>query len=111
MAVTAENLRTEVGANPAADLAPFTSAVNVADTLLRKYVGDEYVNIPLGVYEAAWLAVAVDLYNQRQAPNGVLNQQFATPDGSVTAPVRISADPLRPARPLLEQYVIAVGFA
>lgn len=112
MSVDATQLRNEVKAGTAVPDAMLTNCVSVADTLLREYVEDVYGDIPPSVYDRAWLAVAVDLFNQRRAPNGVLNQQFSSGEGGTeSVPVRISADPLRPARPLLRPWVTPLGIA
>lgn len=111
MAVTAADLRAEVQAGTSVGDALLTSTIEVAESLLREYVGEVYTTIPTKVFDRAWTAVAVDLFNQRRAPNGVLNQQFATETGSESFAVRISADPLRPARPLLKPWVAPLGIA
>lgn len=112
MAITGEQLRTELGSPASIPIELLNNCVSVANELLKKYAGDTYLtDIPTIVAEKAWLAVAVELFNQRRAPNGVLTQQFATPDGSAAVPVRIGADPLRPAYGLLERWIINVGLA
>lgn len=60
---------------------------------------------PAAILDRAYLLVAAELFNQRQAPNGYLNQQFDAPDGIQSEPIRISRDPLAAARPLLAQWV------
>lgn len=111
MAVTAGTLREEVGAG-AADTAALERAVNVGKVLIDKYLADQEVLVAdLGdvVYDEAWLAVAVELWNLRNAPNGVLAQQYGDPD-VVAAPIRVGGDPLRGARQLLASWTIpAIG--
>lgn len=107
MAVTAADLRAEVNAGSGTTDAVLTSCLDVATELLRKYAGDDYTSIPGKVWDRALTATAVDLFNQRKAPNGVLNQQY---DGEST-PIRISSDPLRPAYPLLAPWLNTLGFA
>lgn len=112
MTIDITQLRSEVNAGTSVSDALLTSCVSVADSLLRKHVEDVFDDIPPSVYDRAWMAVAVDLFNQRRAPNGVLNQQFSTSEGGTeSVPVRISADPLRPARPLLRPWVTPLGIA
>ena len=113
MAVDATALKAELGTGASVPDTVLNNCINVADALLRQYAGESYqTDIPPTVAEKAWLAVAVELFNQRQAPNGILNQTFMAADGSgVAAPVRIGADPLRPAYPLLERWVIGTSFA
>lgn len=111
MAVDAAAIRAEVGAGVPTSIpdAFLTSCIAVADELLKQYAGDDYRTagtIPVTVAEKAWLAVAVEIFNQRRAPNGVLTQQFATPDGGAGGvAVRVGADPLRPAYGLLKRYL------
>lgn len=82
------------------------NCINVADALLRQFLTDPvYMTVPVVIIEKAWLAVAVEIFNQRKAPNGVLNQSFASADGTASVAVRIGADPMRPARPLLSPWV------
>lgn len=112
MAITKDDLRTELGAGPASSGgvpdALLENCISVADELLKEYAGTTYRTageIPLTVAEKAWLAVAVELFNQRKAPNGILNQAFST-EGSVFAQaVRIGSDPLRPAYGLLRRFL------
>lgn len=107
MAIDAADLQREVGTNVAEDPA-IDSAVETAHELLLAFIEDQGAEVPDVIFDRAWLAVAVDLFNQSKAPNGVLNQQFNTGDGVVAAPVRISADPLRPAYPLLRMWILPV---
>lgn len=117
MAVVAADLRAELNAGPADtggvsdDL--LNNCINVADELLKAYAGDDYRSgdIPVVVAEKAWLAVAVEIFNQRKAPNGVLNQAFSGEGTPFVQTVRIGADPLRPAYGLLGRWVADLGFA
>lgn len=116
MTVDAPALRAELNNIPTATASDtlLSNCVSVANELLKRYAGDTYATdgvIPTVIAEKAWLAVAVELFNQRKAPNGVLTQQFATPDGSASVPVRIGSDPLRPAYGLLAPWVDPVSFA
>ena len=112
MAVDATALRTELGAGAAGAVGGvpdelLDNCVTVADELLKEYAGDDYRTagtIPVTVAEKAWLAVAVEIFNQRKAPNGVLNQAFTAVDG-VPAAVRVGSDPLRPAYGLLRRFL------
>lgn len=116
MVVDSAALRAEVNAGQA-DISSISEAyldncVTVADLLLRQYAGENYLtDIPTTLAEKAWLAVAVEIFNQRRAPNGVLNQTFQTFEGTVASAVRIGADPLRPAYGLLSMWVAPLGFA
>lgn len=112
MAITAAQLRTELNAGAANAGGPSDDLLNdcitVADALLKEYAEDDYRTageIPIPVAERAWLAVAVEIFNQRKAPNGVLNQTFNTEGSPFVQAVRIGADPLRPAYGLLKRYL------
>ena len=111
MTISTERLRDEVGASTSSDDV-IDECLTVAHELLLQYVGDEGIDVPPSVFDRAWLVAAVDLFNQSQAPNGVLTQQFDTGDGATSAiPVRVSRDPLAGAYPLLRSYVSPVSFA
>ena len=104
MAIDVNDLRTEVNATTNDDVA-LTNCVAVAAALLAEYVSDPTL-VPEVIYDKAWLAVGVELFNQRQAPNGILMVQDYGPDGSPSSlPVRVSADPMRPAYPLLKMFL------
>lgn len=113
MAVVAADLRAELNAGPADSAGGvsndlLTNCIAVADELLKQYAGEDYRTagtIPIFVAEKAWLAVSVEIFNQRKAPNGVLNQAFSTDGGTFAQAVRIGADPLRPAYGLLKRYL------
>lgn len=119
MAITLPDLRTEVGATSSDDAA-LQRILDAAKARLDQYVqsySDAWVDatntgVPDAVFDEAWLAVAVDAWNRHQAPNGYLTQQFDLPDGSTSsAPVRVSTDPLRAARPLLAPWCTEVAFS
>ena len=106
MAITSDDLRAEVGAGTSVQDSVLQRCVALAEELVRTYATPEvYPTLPTVISEQAVLSVAVEVFNQRRAPNGVLTQQFATPDGSVGVPVRVGADPLRPAYPILHPYL------
>lgn len=115
MAVTVDDLAAEVGTDSADDTPVLENELAVAKVLLDKYVAD-FADDPVGgvppsIFDAAWLAVAVDAFNRRQAPNGVLTQQYDLGDGNVgSTPIRLSSDPLRSARPLLAPWCTEVVF-
>lgn len=112
MAITLDTLRDEVNASTS-DAAALQRALDVTQALLDKYIADHADavphGIPVAVYDQALLAMAVDEFNRRQAPNGILTQQFDLGDGGVAAPVRVSSDPLRAARPLLSPWCIDIA--
>lgn len=111
MAIDTGRLSTEVGAGTEHETV-LEECVAVSHELLLQYVQQQGAEVPDPVFDRAWLVAAVDLFNQSQAPNGVLNQQFDTGDGSLTTvPVKISRDPLAGAYPLLALYINPVTFA
>ena len=111
MAISTNRLATEVGAGTEHETV-LEECVAISQELLLQYDQQQGAEVPDAVFDRAWLTVAVDLFNVSQAPNGVLNQQFDTGDGSVsTVPIRISRDPLAGAYPLLALYVDPVTFA
>lgn len=107
---TESDLRKLVGVSateaPDEDLAGYLStAAAMVDECLS--AGDDEVpyDVPATVLDRAYLLVAAEMFNQDQAPNGILNQQYETVDGMVATPVRISSDPMRPAYALLSRWV------
>lgn len=109
MPVTTAQLATQVGTSVTRDAEVLTRTLATANSLVSTYAGS--ATIPDTVLDEAVLAVAAEVFSQRNAPNGVLNQQYPSADGGGLMPVRIGADPLRPAYPLLALYVDPVTFA
>jgi hypothetical protein len=113
MTVTVENLREEVNTTEA-DNTLLERCLDLAVQLVTKHLVDnledeEIDEIPPVILDQATLATAVDAFNQSKAPNGILNQQFDTVEGGVqSVPIRISADPMRPAYPLLDKWLTPV---
>ncbi len=69
-----------------------------AEELVDHYIGE--ATVPPTVRDRAVLEVGSELYNRRNAPNGIA--QFATPDA---APIRVARDPMVGAYPILRHYV------
>lgn len=106
MAVDPSALKTFVNASDIhQDL--LDNAAAMAPDLVAALVGDT-LGVPQAILDHAELLVAAELFHASRAPNGVLNQQFASDDGTQSIPIRISGDPLRPARPLLAPWVLPV---
>lgn len=107
MAITVDDLRTQVGASSTPqENTLLQRCLDLATELVRRHVTVEvYPTLPTVIAESAVLAVATEVFNQRKAPNGVLNQAFSSPDGLGAVAVRIGADPMRPAYPILSAYV------
>lgn len=106
-----DDLRTLVGAD-AADDAALTSDLQLATDLVDRYLddaGDPDDLPPVGVKTRATVQVAADLFNRRNAPNGVVLEQYGEEANPV--PVRLGRDPVASARDLLAPWVIPVAFA
>ncbi|KRB73076.1 hypothetical protein ASE01_20080 [Nocardioides sp. Root190] len=108
MAVTKEQLRTEVGAGPGDDaLLERCLAEAVED--ITTYLADNDVldtDLPPTVLDRAVRVAAADAFHTSKAPNGIANQEFDVGNGEISStPIRVSRDPLRGARRVLELYV------
>lgn len=107
MALTVDDVKNAVKSD-ASDDALVQSCFTAADELLEQYVEDQITDegIPEAVMDRAHLLVAVEMFNQTKAPNGVLNQTYDFGEGDITStPIRISADPLRPAYAVLSRWM------
>ncbi len=62
--------------------------------------------VPVELLDRATLEVASRLFTMRQAPGGIVNQQYAAGDGTGVGPVRIARDPLQPIYPLLARWAV-----
>ncbi|HEX6985194.1 MAG TPA: hypothetical protein VF170_07440 [Planctomycetaceae bacterium] len=60
----------------------------------------------MSTLDRATLEVASDLFTRRNAPGGIINTQFAGPDGAGSQPARLHRDPLTPAYPLLGRWAV-----
>lgn len=114
MAIALADLKSFIGASGVADDGVLSDCLAEGQALVDKYVGtvwDEetqtYIprSVPTPILERAYLEVAADLWNRRQAPNGIANQQFATLDGIASAPIRIARDPMQAAYKILGRWV------
>lgn len=114
MTINVGTLRSAVGAS--SDELNLQAIVDAAKAVLDEYLEDRLVDattsepmvVPDATYDRAHLVVAIEMFNQDKAPNGVLNQVYDLGGGDVSStPVRIGADPLRPAYPLLARYMPA----
>lgn len=103
MVITLEQLRDFVRTADGEDFdTELQSCIDVTDKLLDELLEDALETVPEEVRDRAHLLSAAEMFNQGQAPNGVLNQQY---DDGTSAPIRIGADPLRPAYPLVGRYL------
>lgn len=104
MAVELAELRSYVGADPTDGLdSLLTSCLSEALLLVEKFVGPRPVPSP--IRDRAVTEVAADLFNRRNAPHGVMNQQYTTIDGPGVEAVRISRNPMTAAYPILRPWV------
>ena len=105
MTVTAADVVEEVGAG-SGETARCERYLLIVTALLDRHLLDSgvlpTVPVPAAVYDEAVLRSAAEMFNQSEAPNGVINQQFE--DGGA-APIRIGVDPLRPAYPLVKRWL------
>lgn len=106
MAVSMETLREYVGADAdeAMTLLLLQDAAADAALLIQKYVGAAAV--PVDIMDRCTLIVTADLFERRNAPNGIANQQFASIDGIGQAPMRIARDPLAGVYHILRRWVL-----
>lgn len=104
MAVALADLKAFIGAAGTADDNVLTDCLAEGQALVDAYVGASVV--PTSLLDRAYLEVAADLWNRRSAPNGIANQQFATPDGISSAPIRIARDPMQAAYKILGRHVL-----
>ncbi len=108
MAVTVEQLLDRLNADETRTTDAQT-ALTLAQQLVTDYVGEE--TVPAVVLDEAVMRVAVGQFNQGDAPQGVLMTITDDQgDGGETV-LRVSSDPLRPARWVLAPYVAPLGFA
>lgn len=103
MAVTVEQVSEFVGASPDEHTGLLTSCLAEARALVDRHVGSKPV--PAVIRDRAYVGVAADLFAQRNAPSGVMNQQYQTADGGMGDVIRISRDPMTAAYKLLRPWM------
>lgn len=104
MAVTLPEIRSYVGADTADGLdSLLEDCLAEALLLVNKFVG--VAPVPEAIRDRATTEVAADLFNRRNAPHGVMNQQYTTVDGPGVEAVRISRNPMTAAYPILRPWV------
>ena len=104
MTVTIDQVRALVGASSTAlPNATVEAYLATAAALIAKHVGD--ATVPDEILDRATLLVAVEQFNQDEAPNGIVNQAYTDGLGdAASTPVRIGRDPMKPALPLLAPW-------
>jgi len=103
MAVALTDLKEYVGVTSTSKDALLTDCLEDATALLNKYMGSAVV--PTNIVDRCTLMVAYDLYERRNAPNGIVNTQFQGADGQ-PATARIARDPLQGVYPILSRWVL-----
>lgn len=105
MATTVETIKDYVGVGSETEYDDFIQAcLDEATVLVDRYVG--VAAVPDEIMDRAYLEVAADLFNRRNAPNGIMNQQYATVDGVGVTPMRIARDPMAAAYKILGRWVL-----
>lgn len=104
MAVILEDLKEYVGDENFEYDSLLEACLGDAVVLLNKYVGA--ATVPENIMDRCTLIVAYDLFERRNAPNGIANTQFATVDGIGQSPTRIARDPLAGVYHMLGRFVL-----
>ena len=73
-------------------------------SLLTVYVGSAAV--PVNILDRCTLMVAADLWERRNAPNGIVNQQYQEFNGVGQMPARIARNPMAGVYDLLRPWVL-----
>lgn len=114
MAVEIADLRTYVGASEGEYDTLLADCLLEAQAMVDHYrtLGVDAVTllpvmaaVPEPILDRAVKEVAAGLFDRRNAPSGVLPQQFATTDGVGVTQARVPRDPLAPAYGLLRRFV------
>lgn len=79
-------------------------SLTVATALVDDFVG--VGQVPAEVLDLSYTIVAADLFNRRNAPNGIVNSQFVGADGVTQTGMRIARDPLNGVYGLLRRWVL-----
>ena len=97
--ITVDVLKDYVGAS-VSDTAYLTICLNAAVDLVEEFVGTS--EVPESILDNAYLQVASELFNRRNAPSGI--SQFASFDGQA---MRVARDPMQSTYPILQKYVVS----
>lgn len=100
-----EDLKAFIQLDDDADDAFVIACFEQAAAMVGAYIGTQTLRVPVSIMERAALEVGKELYDRRGTKNGIA--QFAALDGQA---VRIGRDPMAPAYPLLNRFLV-VGFA
>lgn len=104
MAVELEDLKEYLGTDDTDYDSMLEECLVDAAVLVDKYVGA--ATVPVEMLDRCYLIVSADLFERRNAPNGIANQQYATVDGIGASPMRVARDPLAGAYKLLQRWVL-----
>lgn len=99
-----EDVKVYLGASDYENDALIEACMDDAVVLVDEYVGEAAV--PDNILDRCYLIVTADLWERRNAPNGIANQQFVTNDGIPSSPVRIALDPLNGVYKTLRRWVL-----
>lgn len=102
--ITADNAKIYLGASDYDNDDLINACLNDAVVLVDEYVGE--ATVPDTILDRCYLIVTADLWERRNAPNGIANQQFVTADGIPSSPVRIALDPLNGVYKILRRWVL-----
>lgn len=114
MAVVVADVKVYIGETGADFDGLLADCLSEAQALVTKYnvkydsTTETYVatSAPEVIVDRAVVTVAADLFNRRNAPNGVVNQQFENFGGDQGQAVRIARDPMNGAYKILQRWVL-----
>ena len=104
MAVELEALKVYIGETTDRNDGLLTDALNDAVILVDDYV--DGAAVPESILDRCYIIVATDLWERRKAPNGLVQQQYATETGIGYSPMRVARDPLAGVYALLGRFVL-----
>ena len=104
MTVALQDLKDYMGAGSNTDRdALIQACLDDAAVLVDAFVGT--ATVPEGILDRAYLMVGQDLYERRNAPNGIVSTQFGSPDGIGSVGMRVAKDPLNSVYEMLRRWV------
>lgn len=104
MAVVLDDVKVYVGADGTEYDSLLDECLTDAAVLIEKYVGE--ATVPTDIVDRSTLIVAADLFERRNAPNGIVNQQYGTTEGIGYSPMRVARDPLAGVYKILGRWVL-----
>lgn len=104
MTINLESVKEYLGATEYDNDQLIQACLDDAVILVDQFVG--LATVPDSIMDRCYFIVTADLWERRNAPNGVANQQFITADGIPSTPVRIALDPLNGVYKILRRYIL-----